>query len=239
MILKPEIDDWRITQFLENLYQPANQKETPIFVELPEGIAQSTGARLSIDFALRKAEQPYIPVDQDQYDPTKHLYAQADLSPHHSFDDNQMPEYISFDEPISMTLQFDDNSVQELSIPVHLFISGQNKYDLTVRASEQISLSTNQDELHSLLYAAIPYAISTDACTDWDDLKSQRNQLARVLWNTAGAILGRPLQAFHNELSHHMNMFDTRLQFPAAPTEITVHNRVPKGKFIIRYEPET
>ena len=241
MIQKPEIDDRRIAQFLENLYQPADptKEETPVFIELPEDMANSTGARVSIDFALKKAELPYIPVDQHQYDPEKHLYAKANLDPHHPFDDTQMPEYISFDESVSMTLQFDDSSVQELSIPIHLFISGQNEYDLTVRASKQIGLATDQDELCSLLHAAIPYAISTDACTSLDDLKSQCNQLARTLWNTAGTILGNPLQAFHNELSHHMSMFDTRLKFPTIPTEITVQNRVPKGKFIVRYEPET
>ena len=241
MISKPETDDWRIAQFLENLYQPADQtkEETPVFIELPDHMVNSTGARVSIDFALKKAELPYIPVDQDRYDPEKHLYAQANLNPHHPFDDNQMPEHVSFDEPVSMTLKFNDDSAQELSIPVHLFISGQSEYDITVRASKQIGLATNQDELHSLLYAAIPYAISTDECTSWDDLKSQRNQLARTLWNTAGTILGHPLQAFHNELSHHMNMFDTRLQFPTTSTEITVQNRVPKGKFIVRYEPGT
>ena len=34
-------------------------------------------------------------------------------------------------------------------------------------------------------------------------------------------------------------MSDTPLQFPTTPTEITLQNRVPKGQFIVRYEPET
>lgn len=215
-------EDDVLQEYLDYIYPEPQPGQTLIYIEP----TTSPASDITIAYALKQSDLPFIATREPQPEAQTAI---ATLEPNvfHGHDAAVDSDHMNAIITIGQDAPF--------TIPVPIYMHGDDPKYMTVRMSTQARAATSADDLEKLLYAALHTYLDDKDWEDWSDFQYLRNNLLDDLHNLATAVLGNPLNAFENALRSHMDDFFTPIQRPSQPVTVTHQNYM--GTFTVQYQP--